>query len=79
MMAILHERLLTIHPFRDGNGRWSRILVDLICRNEGLELPSWSRSIEDDKLSRETYIIAVKLARHEKDYRALVNYMFRAD
>ena len=79
MVAILHERLLTIHPFRDGNGRWSRILVDFISRREGFELPSWSRSIEDDIQSRESYILAVKQARHKKDYGALVSYMFRAD
>lgn len=79
MMAILHERLLTIHPFRDGNGRWSRILVDFISRREGLELPSWSRSIQDDGLSRETYITAVKRARREKDYQPLIDYMYQAE
>lgn len=26
IMARLHERTLTIHPFANGNGRWSRIL-----------------------------------------------------
>jgi Fic-DOC domain mobile mystery protein B len=30
IIARLHERLLTIHPFANGNGRWSRILTDQI-------------------------------------------------
>jgi fido (protein-threonine AMPylation protein) len=29
-----HEGILTIHPFKDGNGRWARILTSFICKRE---------------------------------------------
>lgn len=30
IIAHIHEKLLTIHPFANGNGRWSRILTEYI-------------------------------------------------
>src|SRR5690606_5856610 len=76
MMANLHEKLLTIHPFKDGNGRWSRILVEFICQREDQEIPSWSSSVTDDENRRRIYIEAVKKARHEYNYDDLIKFMF---
>lgn len=76
LMAIFHERLLTIHPFRDGNGRWSRVLTEFICRKEGFEVPNWGTHINDDEVKRTTYIHAIKKARKDFSYDPLMNFMW---
>lgn len=76
MMAIFHERLLTIHPFRDGNGRWSRLVTEFICRKEGFAIPHWGKYYTDDDKRRTAYIDAVKNARHNLDNKALIQVMF---
>ena len=35
LAAEMHEKLVTIHPFRDGNGRTSRLLMNLILLRSG--------------------------------------------
>jgi Fic-DOC domain mobile mystery protein B len=74
--AVIHERFLTIHPFNDGNGRWSRVLTEHICRMEKMSIPTWGRHIEDDGERRKLYISAVKKARRERDSKALIEIMF---
>jgi cell filamentation protein len=36
-MAIVHAELLFIHPFREGNGRAARLLLDLLALKHGYE------------------------------------------
>lgn len=75
--AMFQERLLTIHPFSNGNGRTSRILTEYICKNEGIEIPSWGKSLRANaKKHRDTYIGAVMDARHRKDIRPLLTFMY---
>ncbi len=53
---------LCIHPFRDGNGRVSRLLLLLLCSHQGLEVGryiSLERLIEQNK---ERYYEALKLS-----------------
>lgn len=76
MMAIFHEKLLTIHPFRDGNGRWARVLTEFVCRREGLEIPDWGATYEDDGLKRKKYIEAIMEARHNLTYDKLIVFMW---
>ena len=76
MAALFHEKLLTIHPFKDGNGRWARVLTEFVCKILSIEIPSWGKNIQDDELRRTNYIKAVTLARHEGQYNDLVNIMF---
>jgi Fic family protein len=44
--AMAHLHLLSVHPFRDGNGRVSRILQSLVLAREGLLAPEFV-SIEE--------------------------------
>lgn len=77
MMAIFHERLLTIHPFRDGNGRWARLVTEFVCRKQSYAIPHWGKQYaDDDEKRRLTYIEAVKTARHKLDHKALIRVMF---
>lgn len=44
--AMAHLHLVSVHPFRDGNGRISRILQSLVLAREGLMAPEFG-SIEE--------------------------------
>jgi hypothetical protein len=39
LAAEMHERLVTIHPFIDGNGRTSRLVMNLVYCNMATSLP----------------------------------------
>lgn len=38
-----HHRLVSIHPFPNGNGRWSRLVADLLIVRLGAERFSWGK------------------------------------
>ena len=44
--AMAHLHVVSVHPFRDGNGRISRIIQSLVLAREGLPSPEFS-SIEE--------------------------------
>lgn len=73
----IHEKFLTIHPFTNGNGRWSRILTEYICRTRGINKPTWNiKSKKDPQLRRREYIDALEIARHQKLYKKLIRVIF---
>lgn len=77
LIAKFHERLLTIHPFRDGNGRWSRVLTELVCARQNFPVPSWgSKTIPDEEERRMTYIESIKKARHHFEYEELIEFIW---
>ncbi|MDF9399548.1 Fic family protein [Vibrio sp. 1180_3] len=41
-LARSHIELILIHPFREGNGRISRLLIDVMCNKAGLGLLDYS-------------------------------------
>jgi Fic family protein len=53
LAAYAHLRLVQIHPFRDGNGRTSRLLMNLILLNAGYQI------INIDRASRKMYYAAL--------------------
>ncbi len=58
LAAEMHERLVTIHPFIDGNGRTSRLLMNLILIQNGLVIAN----IKGDAKSRMAYYAALEKA-----------------
>ena len=77
IIARLHEKLLTIHPFANGNGRWSRILTEYICKDKRITIPTWNNKLKDDPIRRrQEYIKAVEEARHNKNFELLINNIF---
>lgn len=40
-LAEIHAELLLIHPFREGNGRLARWLVELLCLQTGMPEPEY--------------------------------------
>lgn len=58
-----HHRLVAIHPFSNGNGRWSRLAADLLIRNLGDERFSWgSKNLQIVSETRAAYISALRAA-----------------
>lgn len=70
--ARLHHRLVSIHPFCNGNGRWARFIVNLFLRDK---LDSYIHFPEDDLRVateiRARYIRALQSADH-LDYGPLI-------
>ncbi len=56
LAAEMHERLVTIHPFIDGNGRTSRLLMNLILLSSGYVIAN----IKGDFESRKAYYTALE-------------------
>jgi len=68
----IHHRAVQIHPFQNGNGRWSRMLANIYLRQKDLMPVKW----QEDLLARENpkrteYIQALKKA-DERDYIDLI-------
>jgi Fic-DOC domain mobile mystery protein B len=62
--ATLHYRAVHIHPFVNGNGRWSRLLANIWLRRHGLPVIEWPEPnlgrVESD--IRTEYIAAIQSA-----------------
>lgn len=59
----LHHRLVSIHPFPNGNGRHARLVADLLIENLGGESFSWGGgSLADAGTLRAQYVAALQAA-----------------
>ncbi len=73
--AEMHHRLVSIHPFPNGNGRTTRIFTDYVLKRNGQQAPSWKQSLSHNpKLRRQTYIKALQIA-DKGDFTALIDFM----
>ena len=58
-----HHRLVSIHPFPNGNGRHARLMTDALLREMGAEAFTWgSGSIDDQGDVRNRYLRALRSA-----------------
>jgi Fic-DOC domain mobile mystery protein B len=58
-----HHRLVVVHPFPNGNGRWSRLAADLMAVQQGGPRFTWgSTSLQAPDDVRRTYIDALHAA-----------------
>ncbi len=61
--ARLHHRAVQIHPFQNGNGRWSRMLADIYMRQNSLMPVKWQEELlSSENPNRDKYIQALKKA-----------------
>lgn len=72
--AIIHHRLVFIHPYLNGNGRFSRLVSDRYLKAWKLPFPNWPTDLNMDGMYRKKYIKALKEA-DKGDYHSLVLYM----
>jgi Fic-DOC domain mobile mystery protein B len=69
-----HHRLVFIHPFPNGNGRWSRLASDLLIVALGGKRFTWgSANLQDRGTVRRAYITALHAA-DEHDPRPLIAF-----
>ena len=78
--ARFHYRLVFIHPFPNGNGRWGRLMTDVLAFREfGLRPFVWA--INDDDLrnpnsaERKEYVAAIKMVDDNRDFGPLLSYL----
>jgi len=68
LAAEMHERLVSIHPFIDGNGRTSRLIMNLILLQHGFSLAI----IGGDYESRMAYYDALEKVQTENDKQSFI-------
>jgi len=68
----IHHRAVQIHPFLNGNGRWSRMLANIYLKQNNLEVTKWNENLlSKENPHRDDYIKALKKA-DDGDYRDLI-------
>jgi len=61
--ARLHHRSVFIHPFINGNGRWSRLLANIFLKQSIDEVTIWpEETVGNASIIRDEYLAAVRAA-----------------
>lgn len=73
--ARIHCRLVSIHPFPNGNGRCTRLMADLYLISTGADPFPWGATTLDvDGSDRAAYIAALVKAASTDDYEDLIRF-----
>lgn len=72
--ARIHHRMVFIHPFENGNGRFSRLVSDLYLLFWNCPHPHWPIELQSNGSARSTYIGCLKSA-DQGDYQPLTHFM----
>lgn len=68
LAAQMHQKIVTIHPFIDGNGRTCRLIMNLILLQNGFTIAN----LKGDNISRKSYYEALELA-HQPNNQSVFN------
>ncbi|HEX4117692.1 MAG TPA: mobile mystery protein B [Rhizomicrobium sp.] len=70
-----HHGLVVIHPFANGNGRWSRLAADILVVRLGCERFSWGSGVDlrSPGADRDSYIGALRAA-DDHDFGPLIAF-----
>jgi Fic family protein len=79
LVARFHHRLVYIHPFANGNGRWGRLMTSVLAVRElGLSPITWAAGADDlrdpESNERKKYIATIKAA-DKGDFASLMEYL----
>jgi len=74
MAARIHHRLVLIHPFENGNGRFSRLVADRFLLSFRCTYPLWPYHLNQEGIVRKEYIETLKSA-DQRDYTPLIELM----
>lgn len=75
LAAEMHEKLVTIHPFIDGNGRTARLLMNLILLQHGFVIAN----IKGDSMSRMAYYEALEKVQTEQSNNAFIEFVAKTE
>lgn len=73
-----HHRLVWIHPFPNGNGRWARTMADILLHSLDQERFTWGSkqkniSLDSKNIAREKYIHSLQMA-DAKNFKDLLEF-----
>jgi Fic-DOC domain mobile mystery protein B len=69
-----HHRLVSVHPYPNGNGRWSRLVADTLIEQLGGTRFTWGGAdLRASGEARDTYIAALKAADNH-DFEPLIKF-----
>jgi fido (protein-threonine AMPylation protein) len=75
LAARIHCRLVSVHPFVNGNGRCTRLMADLYLTSAGASPFTWGgRNLDVDGSGRAEYIAALVKAADTDDYADLIQF-----
>ena len=79
LVARFHHRLVYIHPFANGNGRWGRLMTNVLAVRElGLSPITWAEGGDDlrdpESEGRKKYVATIKAA-DKGDFTPLMTYL----
>jgi Fic-DOC domain mobile mystery protein B len=73
--ARIHHRLVTVHPFPNGNGRCTRLIADLYLMSIELEPFTWGPvSLDTEGSQRAAYIAALVKASTTSNFADLIRF-----
>lgn len=72
--ARIHHRLAWIHPFTNGNGRFSRFVSDLFLFSHRCSLPIWPGGLNREGMYRQNYLEVLREA-DRGNFDPLVDYL----
>ncbi|KHD89979.1 MAG: cell filamentation protein [Bdellovibrio sp. ArHS] len=76
IVARFHHRLVWIHPFPNGNGRFSRLAADLLMEQVGQSRPTWGKAnLGKMGQKRAQYIHSLQIADRSGSYAPLMEFM----
>ncbi len=80
LLARFHHRLVFIHPFVNGNGRYARLHTELLAHRFEKEVPSWGNKsfkgeLEKESEARQQYIQCLQMA-DQKTFKDLVSFIY---
>jgi Fic-DOC domain mobile mystery protein B len=68
-----HHRLVSIHPFPNGNGRHARLAADILALKQGQPTFPWGAGTAEPAAVRQAYLNALRRA-DEQDYGVLLGF-----
>ena len=73
--AEFHHRLVSIHPYPNGNGRVSRIMTEYLQKRNNKEITNWSESLMSDPKKRRDLYISSLVEADKGNYVDLIKFM----